>query len=351
MKINGKQLKKQLVVFRDKLKEYQNVCREMWKAKADFTSDKISELRKKEEPLREELTEMWGGLEKFYGKIGISVIGNAYGRQFSIFDEALSSDVFDNPVVKGESLAMAVQMAIKAVGVVGYAEGQELIKDEKLRPKIGQGSGQSKIKRRLKSKGYWVRSTTEGKDEHLFIGKRNDSGDKVHLVIDGETGEVRIDPKDQAPHELLRDVETILRIKNGEKIRSTRTSLEFIEDKDDGDKIGPNVSVYTSDKEGYFLLEVYNSGTEDVEDFKMEAFWTRPEGKQRRILKFIDETERPIWAHPQNLNILRKGEKKYAANVPMKSVDKKILIKVSCKGVNSGKRFIKNFEFETPMQH
>lgn len=210
--------------------------------------------------------------------------------------------------------------------------------------------GQSKIKRRLESEGLWVQSNIQGEDEHLFIGKRDGLKDKVHMVIDGGTGEIRIDPKDQTPHDLVDKVETILTTKTGEKIRSTRTSLEFLEDVDS--TMGPNVSVYTSDKGDRFLLELYNSGNEDVENFVVEVFWKQPEGEQSRILeKFIEENEDPVMTRPHKLNILRKGERKFAVNIPSISTDKKIGVSVSCVGISSKKKFNKEFEFETPNQY
>lgn len=84
-----------------------------------------------------------------------------------------------------------------------------------------------KIKRRLENEKLWVQSNIQGNEEHIFIGEK-EADDKVHLII-GETGEVRIDKKDNAPHEVVRKVETVLTLKSGEKIRSTKTALEFLE--------------------------------------------------------------------------------------------------------------------------
>jgi len=56
-------------------------------------------------------------------------------------------------------------------------------------------------------------------------------------------------------------------------------------------------------------------------------------------------------AHPRSLNILKQGTRIYANGVPSISVDKKIKIAISCKGVNSGKKIEKVFELETPKQY
>ena len=87
-----------------------------------------------------------------------------------------------------------------------------------------------KIRKRLESKGLWVESVIDGGAEHLFIGKREDKyGRKVHIILDTRTGEIRIDKSDKTPHDLIEKVDTILTLKTGEKIRSTRGSLEFID--------------------------------------------------------------------------------------------------------------------------
>ncbi len=50
-----------------------------------------------------------------------------------------------------------------------------------------------------------------------------------NMISDGKTGELRIDPKDKSPHDLLTKITTVIETKSGKKIQSTRTSLEFIE--------------------------------------------------------------------------------------------------------------------------
>lgn len=92
--------------------------------------------------------------------------------------------------------------------------------------------GSKKLKRRLEDKNLWIQSNIENDEEHLIIGDRSkEKGQHVHLIV-GKTGEIRIDPKDSAPHELLRSVETVLTLKDGKKIRSTKAMLEFEEQKE-----------------------------------------------------------------------------------------------------------------------
>lgn len=86
---------------------------------------------------------------------------------------------------------------------------------------------EKKLINRLENEEFWVESRTQGNEQHLLIGKKDDSnGEKTHLIL-GETGEIRIDKKDKLPSELLRKVEAILTKTNGETIKST---IEFFKE-------------------------------------------------------------------------------------------------------------------------
>ena len=101
------------------------------------------------------------------------------------------------------------------------------------------------------------------------------------------------------------------------------------------------------------MLEVYNSGDEDLEDFRVQANWLQPppDGAQERVLdKFNDETDYLVKAYPKVLNMLKRGTKVYA-QIPSISVDKKIKITISCKGMRSGKAIQRVFELETQNQY
>lgn len=130
--MDKQELKKSLIQFRDNFKEYQNVVREIWKKRNLFAdSNEIQDLRdNKEKPLREKLINNFGRLERYLIKMDISTIGTVYNRSFSIFDSALDETLFDNSI-KGESLKMAVQMAIKAVGVIESLDEREIKRLEK----------------------------------------------------------------------------------------------------------------------------------------------------------------------------------------------------------------------------
>ena len=88
---------------------------------------------------------------------------------------------------------------------------------------------EKKIINRLEDKNLWVESRTQGNEQHLFVGDKSNNGEKVHLIF-GETGEIRIDKKDQSPSELVKKVESILTKIDGSIIKTT---LEFFKEKID----------------------------------------------------------------------------------------------------------------------
>lgn len=204
-----------------------------------------------------------------------------------------------------------------------------------------------KIKAELSSEKVHVQSVVDGDDQHIFITEKG-SSDHTHLILDGNTGEIRIDEKDKTPHDLVKSIEAKLALKTGETIQVTKTSLSFVEP----EAPQTDVRAYTATKDGYFVVEIYNNGDEDLEDFRVVANWLQPEGAQERVLeKFNDVTDYLVMAHPRSLNMLKQGTRIYANGVPSISVDKKIKITVSCKGMRSGKKIEKVFELETPNQY
>lgn len=204
-----------------------------------------------------------------------------------------------------------------------------------------------KIKSELASDKIHIASVVDGEDQHLFITEKG-SSEHTHLVLDGGTGEIRIDPNDKLPHKLIKSIEARLELNTGETVRVTKSSLTFVEP-----EARPDVKAYTSDKDNYSVLEVYNSGDEDLEDFRVQANWLQPspDGAQERILeKFNEENDYLVKAYPKVLNMLKKGTRVYV-HIPSISVDKKIKIIISCKGMRSGKAIQRIFELETKNQY
>ena len=104
---------------------------------------------------------------------------------------------------------------------------------EKIQPFLEilqQHEAERTIKRRLETEGLFVESRSQCDDQHLLIGLRDGNGDKAHIIIDGKTGEIRVEDNQQEPTQLAARIETILTLPNGKKIRTTREALEEIPD-------------------------------------------------------------------------------------------------------------------------
>lgn len=93
---------------------------------------------------------------------------------------------------------------------------------------LEQHEAEKTIKNRLETEGLFVETRSQGEDQHLFIGKRDGIDEKAHIIIDGKSGEIRIEDNRQEPTELASRIETILTLPSGKKIRTTREAIEEI---------------------------------------------------------------------------------------------------------------------------
>lgn len=91
---------------------------------------------------------------------------------------------------------------------------------------LEQHMAEKTIKNRLESEGLFIESRSQGEDQHILIGEKDNTKDKAHLIIDGKTAEIRIDDSDRSPEELVHKIETILTLKDGKNIRTTRELIE-----------------------------------------------------------------------------------------------------------------------------
>lgn len=96
---------------------------------------------------------------------------------------------------------------------------------------LSQHEAEKTIKKRLETEGLFVESRSQGEDQHLLVGKRDGTSEKAHLIIDGKTGEIRVEDNRQEPTELLARIETILTLPNGKQIKTTREAIEEISEK------------------------------------------------------------------------------------------------------------------------
>jgi len=91
---------------------------------------------------------------------------------------------------------------------------------------LAQHEAEQTIKRRIESEGLFVESRAKGEDQHLLIGEKNGTAEKAHIIIDGKTGEIRVEDDQQEPTDLVARIETILTLNNGKKIKTTREVIE-----------------------------------------------------------------------------------------------------------------------------
>ena len=93
---------------------------------------------------------------------------------------------------------------------------------------LSQHEAEKTIKARLETEGLFVESRSKGEDQHLLIGEKNGTGEKAHLIIDGKSGEIRIEDNQKEPIGIISKIETVLTLKSGKKIKTTREAVEEI---------------------------------------------------------------------------------------------------------------------------
>lgn len=82
------------------------------------------------------------------------------------------------------------------------------------------------LKDRLETPDQWIESRTQGEDIHILVGRKDGSGLKVHLVIDGKTAEIRVKDDQTAPLELIRSIESMLTLSDGRIVRFSRQVID-----------------------------------------------------------------------------------------------------------------------------
>ena len=91
-----------------------------------------------------------------------------------------------------------------------------------------QYQAEKTLKNRFESEDLFIELRVQGQDgdQHILVGEKNGDGNKAHVIVDGKTAEIRIeDNGHQAPEELMNKIETILTLRNGSKIRTTREAI------------------------------------------------------------------------------------------------------------------------------
>lgn len=97
---------------------------------------------------------------------------------------------------------------------------------EKFRLFISEIIATKTIKRRFETEGLFVELRAQNEDQHLIIGKRNGTPEKAHVIIDGKTGDIRVEDGQLEPTGLVPKIESILTLPNGKRIKTTREVIE-----------------------------------------------------------------------------------------------------------------------------
>ncbi|MFA6376380.1 MAG: hypothetical protein WCX69_03205, partial [Candidatus Paceibacterota bacterium] len=252
---------------------------------------------------------------------------------FKIAREAV--ELFTDEIFKRKAEKLSGKTFWSVMSVDGFVPASEADDFNEWVALLEEYMESRKIKSEISSEKTHIQSVVDGEDQHIFITQKG-SNEHAHLILDGGTGEVRIDPKDKTPHDLVKAVQATLELKTGETIQVTRSSLQFVEP----ESSHADVRAYTAIKEEYAVLEIYNSGDEDLEDFHIQASWLGKNlllfGKigrhEKTLRRFYSDGDSIEESRPRILNILRKGDRTYT-RVPPITADRKINIIISCKGV------------------
>lgn len=111
----------------------------------------------------------------------------------------------------------------------GYPTDNPWTKIEPFLEILQQHEAEKTIKHRLETEGLFVESRSQGEDQHLLIGEKSGGGEKAHIIIDGKTGEIRVEDNQKEPTELTARIETFLTLPSGKKIKTTREAIEILQ--------------------------------------------------------------------------------------------------------------------------
>lgn len=135
-----------------------------------------------------------------------------------------------------------------------------------------------RIVEKLKNENLWARASIEDKDLHILIGERKSkSGEHAHFIVDSETGEIRIDPGDKSPYDLVEKIVSIT-TREGSTVkvaqRGTKATLEFLDEitVDNAPVLYATNSIRrTGGPKGHFAhFTIKNIGREPALDIKWE---------------------------------------------------------------------------------
>ncbi len=110
----------------------------------------------------------------------------------------------------------------------GYSTENPWSKIEPFLELLQQHEAEKTIKKRLETENLFVESRSNGEDQHILVGPKDGSGEKAHIIIDGKSGEIRVEDNRLEPTDLVSRIVTILTLPNGKQIKTTRELIEEI---------------------------------------------------------------------------------------------------------------------------
>jgi len=192
--------------------------------KVEYESENKKELLSEKEVLKE----LWR--KEAALKENLLTTKEAEGLQISLIDhlkKVLSDDSI--PGLRFRKILIQKSYQTWWSDVNGYPVEKPWDKISPFMELLQQHEAEKTIKKRLETEGLFAESRSQGEDQHLLIGKKDGTGEKAHIIIDGKSGEIRVEDNQKEPTDLVAKIETILTLPNGKKIRTTREILEVIE--------------------------------------------------------------------------------------------------------------------------
>lgn len=117
---NKNDFKKDLKRLLSNYKNYSDICHRLWRGKRSLREEELEGLLLQEKRVREKTNKAFGEMEKYIIRLGAErfmVNPLLPGYKYSVFDEALSHPIFNNPN-KRDCLDRAIQSLVKVIGKV-----------------------------------------------------------------------------------------------------------------------------------------------------------------------------------------------------------------------------------------
>lgn len=180
-----------------------------------------------------------------------------------------------------------------------------------------------KIKSECKNDKIHIKSVVDWEDQHIFVSHIG-SPEHAHLILDSWTWEIRVDPKDTSPSELITGIEAKLTLITWDIVKVTKSKIEFVEpDLTDG------ICASVVTRQSYYCTELLNTSDDIILIKEISLYWQDKNWDQTRVLTdFWSENQDLGQDRPSTLSTLTKGQKFYAL-IPQVTLDWNLTIKLN----------------------